>query len=80
MRESKLSNIVVGALAILFLLFCANLILGLGLGILGLVMSIIGSLLKLLLSKEVLTLGAICLVVYLCTRPKRDRYSDPYHY
>lgn len=77
MSQSKTSNFVVMVVVVLVVLIAANLILGLGLGILSLALSLIGALLKLIFSKEILTLAAIGLVVYLIRR-KRGKYSDHY--
>ena len=79
MRESQLSKVVVTVVAVLFVLFCANILLGLGLGILGLFFGLVGGLLHLIFSKEVITLAAIGLVVYLCTR-RRSRSCDTYYH
>jgi len=79
MRDRKLSNVVVTVLTILFLLFCANLILGLGLTIIGMFMALIGGLVKFLFTKEVIILAFIGLVIYGFTRKRTPiRHYDYY--
>lgn len=79
MQSSKLSNAVVTALVILFLLFCANLVLGLGLTLVGLFFGLVGGILKLLFTKEVFMLAGIGLVIYLYNRDRKP-VRDYYHY
>lgn len=76
MSDRKISKVIVMVLTVLFLLFCANLILGLGFSLIGMVFSLFGKLLGLLFSKEVIVLGGIVTAIYLLSHNKRPSYRD----
>ncbi len=80
MSERNFSKIIVTVLVVMFLLFCANFILGLGFSLIGMVFTLAFKVIGLLFSKEALVLGGICAVIYLVTRKPKARYRDNYPY
>ncbi len=80
MSDRKFSKTIVMVIVVLFLLLCANFILGIGFSLIGMVFTLAFKVIGLLFSKEVLVLGGICTVVYLLTRKTKARYRDNYPY
>ena len=85
MDLAKATGWLITGLFILFALWLGSLVLGIGLGILNAALSIVvaiaGAVFSLLFSKNVLTLAAIGLVVFvIANRNKSERCYRGYHY
>ena len=79
MRVGKAAEWIVAGLFILFLIWLLNLFLGISLGILGFIGTVLGAFLKLVFSKVGITLMAIALIVYILNnRDKSRRYTRHY--
>lgn len=80
MSERKFSKLIVMVVTVLFLLLCANFILGIGFSLIGMVFTLAFKVLGLLFSKEVLVLGGLGTIIYLLTRKSKSHYRDNYPY
>jgi uncharacterized membrane protein len=80
MRTSKIADTLVTILFVIFLLWVAKLVLGVGFGVLGLLFGIVGGLLKLIFSKNVIMLAGIGLIVYLIMNRKKERETRDLYY
>lgn len=74
MRTSKVANWVITALFILFLIWLANLALGLSLGIFHFAMALVTGLFKLVFSKTFFVVAGIALVIYLFSNRREHRH------
>ena len=73
MRSSKVIGWTITILGILFLVWMAEVVLGLAVGLLGLLVSLLGGLISLAFSKAGLTLIAIGLIIYILTHRSREK-------
>lgn len=82
MKTNKFADAAITVLMVLFGLWLLEVILGIGIGILGLVFSLIGGLCGLIFSKSGVALVGIGLIVYLIGRKndRRGNYDDTYRY